>query len=1104
MSNNIGKQDGNQLNIKLYNGKTISLSNLDKLVGKYTAGSVFSKFDYSQNGGITNNVFDEAEIARIKNTLLQYQSNDNMISQEELNQIFGYGQSDESGNKKNFDVNSLSAYFDEVLDEPSTTPRQENPIKAEVKYEKYTVQPGDTPEVIAQKLGLTGDDAKTYADKLRARLKSQNQLSKQGWLMVGQKIDLEEGAADKLKQSSNYSEDMEVLEDRYAQTEHAQKISARQIRSQRNSVNHRVNIPDTITQRAAEISKNGGKCQIVRNSDGGFSIIQTSGGNYMKNHKIASIELRYDKTGKMSSQINNMQNGSVLEGKWANGKMNWKVTKKPVEIKAPKGKTPAENMSQAERSRMLMMNELRLPENLQNKIINLRMQGIECNVEKIKNGYRMSLDEDKMNFKNPNWNRILTPEFFRDKKSLILDSQGNIVQQNQLYNNRQVITKYENGKPVYTETRYKKAVSYNKKVDAQRTIDSSKIPTKIEINRPEHLNEVGNKFADSLEKNKSKIMSTLGITNEQYDNLANLAMGIAEQETHFGAKTYTTQSGETTTQWRNIAKQTMDAVYYNDSLPGFIKDTIFDVGGSLSSSVEEFHGKYTDGTKSYGITQVKVDEFIKDNPTLKKQFAAFGIHSGEDIRTSPEKQAIATMIVLNNKRIVAETGAWQARLEKNNANISDKGQQITQNDLIALLYNGNSSKLNLLKDANLSIKDAAYARNVRAYTSNYYAIKHDESSQRRADILGVESQGNNGKIGTVIFMPSAYTTNVANSKKDIQTLESALQNNPNMPKQLKDNLLAAVRKNEIAFGYGLTAEEASSITQKDAQLILGKLDGLKARVSNLIDPARIRSEAEKTQSEFRKNYLESRQVIVNEHDVPSSSIIPALASGDVVNERLQARGERSIIINAANVKDFRRGANGRSHVTANDGQYRGFKVEADKGVNPYDANGNYLPKQQRVLAECASDVAAMMDCGGNCTTGVKASLQSAKVVNDRSKIGFKNPDGSWNKCENAKDLATYYSKHPELFEEVKYVSLGDGTARELNATDIKNLPAGYLGVFIPGKGYEHQAGHAFITNGNGQGYADETDNLRWDDFKSRGIGDGKGEHGTYRIFRLKV
>ena len=273
----------------------------------------------------------------------------------------------------------------------------------------------------------------------------------------------------------------------------------------------------------------------------------------------------------------------------------------------------------------------------------------------------MSLDEDKMNFKNPNWNRILTPEFFRDKKSLILDSQGNIVQQNQLYNNRQVITKYENGKPVYTETRYKKAVSYNKKVDAQRTIDSSKIPTKIEINRPEHLNEVGNKFADSLEKNKSKIMSTLGITNEQYDNLANLAMGIAEQETHFGAKTYTTQSGETTTQWRNIAKQTMDAVYYNDSLPGFIKDTIFDVGGSLSSSVEEFHGKYTDGTKSYGITQVKVDEFIKDNATLKKQFAAFGIHSGEDIRTSPEKQAIATMIVLNNKRIVAETGTWQDR-----------------------------------------------------------------------------------------------------------------------------------------------------------------------------------------------------------------------------------------------------------------------------------------------------------------------------------------------------------------------------------------------------------------------------------------------------------
>ena len=74
----------------------------------------------------------------------------------------------------------------------------------------------------------------------------------------------------------------------------------------------------------------------------------------------------------------------------------------------------------------------------------------------------------------------------------------------------------------------------------------------------------------------------------------------------------------------------------------------------------------------------------------------------------------------------------------------------------------------------------------------------------------------------------------------------------------------------------------------------------------------------------------------------------------------------------------------------------------------------------------------------------------------------------------------------------------------MNATDIFNLPAGYIVVFIPGEGYENQSGHAFITNGNGQGYSDEVDNLRWDDFVSAGCGNGKGEHGHFVVFKLAV
>lgn len=126
MSGNVGGQDGNQINIKLYNGKTINLKKLDKLIGQSTAGSVFAKYDSSENGGNANNVFDEAEVTQIKNQFLKYQANDNNVSQEELNQMFGYGQLDEQGKKKNFNVNNLNSLLDDIeVDAPQT----QQPVK---------------------------------------------------------------------------------------------------------------------------------------------------------------------------------------------------------------------------------------------------------------------------------------------------------------------------------------------------------------------------------------------------------------------------------------------------------------------------------------------------------------------------------------------------------------------------------------------------------------------------------------------------------------------------------------------------------------------------------------------------------------------------------------------------------------------------------------------------------------------------------------------------------------------------------------------------------------------------------------------------------------
>lgn len=126
MSGNVGGQDGNQINIKLYNGKTVNLKKLDKLIGKSTAGSVFAKFDSAEKGGNANNVFDETEIAQIKNQLLQYQASENNVSQEELNNMFGYGQLDEHGKKKDFNANLLTSAFDSI---PEDEPQLQQAVK---------------------------------------------------------------------------------------------------------------------------------------------------------------------------------------------------------------------------------------------------------------------------------------------------------------------------------------------------------------------------------------------------------------------------------------------------------------------------------------------------------------------------------------------------------------------------------------------------------------------------------------------------------------------------------------------------------------------------------------------------------------------------------------------------------------------------------------------------------------------------------------------------------------------------------------------------------------------------------------------------------------
>ena len=60
--------------------------------------------------------------------------------------------------------------------------------------------------------------------------------------------------------------------------------------------------------------------------------------------------------------------------------------------------------------------------------------------------------------------------------------------------------------------------------------------------------------------------------------------------------------------------------------------------------------------------------------------------------------------------------------------------------------------------------------------------------------------------------------------------------------------------------------------------------------------------------------------------------------------------------------------------------------------------------------------------------------------------------------------------------------------------------------FITNFLHSQKEGHISITNGNGQAYSDETDNLNWGGYSGKDWtgkdASGKGEHGYFRVFRL--
>ena len=919
-------------------------------------------------------------------------------------------------------------------------------------------------------------------------------------------------------------------------------------------------IPDVVSKRAAEIKAQGGQVNIVKGKST-FTLVQTSG-KYLSQHNIKKIEIKYTPDGKLIEQVTTRKNGEVDTTTFKNNKkVETVMTKKGSEypeavlahyekikevakddVKIVKNENGTFSIIETDNKMSYMAkNSLKSIEfvynsegkflyqlNASNKdesvlkgVINPKTGKMEYTAYKNSQGILQQIPNKVFNKNIEIQQDGGTSKIYSGKNTFtIVQTGGRYLEENGI---SKIEHKYDpNGKRLQQVFTYKNGRVSTYYDSSTKGKDAAHNANPITIKLPDQykgvdgadgknqmiygLNTNGPKdtaqrFSNSLAENKAHLMKTLHLTNEEYDNMAILAMGIAEQETHFGQQEYVDTKG-------------------ND---GHSQDKLWN--RSFRKKVANKYVWTNDekkATHSQGITQIRYAKAIND-PVVKKRFEENGIKSFQDFLSSPEKQAIATMILLNDCRKVAEGTTWQARLRANNTNVKNKKDRLTTNDITVLLWNGAGGVVSRMKQGEVidinttnkqviqgtgvmaftakgdsyekqetkTLKGMSYAKNIRAYSDKFFAepekgqagASHMTSTAFQAGSLGATSQGNGGQLGEVVFMPRSYSNSGKTASTATQTKNAItyIDKNTQLSTASKELLKSYVKDGIIGFGkQGLTPEEAASINDNDVRLMQEQVEAVKL---GKITP-------NQANTAFEEHYLRSREFTFKNNRLPQGSILRMTASSNPVNERI---GGIEFTVDKA----FYAGGK-----TPHSATYTSFNSSANsnvfgatrsQGVNPYLENGSKVDMKYQVSAAHAEHTATnVFESGGRCKTGISVDLEFGLGI-DHRKIRGKGGKA----LPHAKMMTEFYENHPEVFSEIKYVDKGDGTSRELNTTDVHNLPCGYFGVFTPGKGYEKESGHAFVSDGFGGCFADEHDNGNWAHF-----GNGKGEHGSMRVYGL--
>ena len=207
--------------------------------------------------------------------------------------------------------------------------------------------------------------------------------------------------------------------------------------------------------------------------------------------------------------------------------------------------------------------------------------------------------------------------------------------------------------------------------DYNTVIDKSYFPISVKYTNTENeeYNQNRKQFSQSIVNNKKNIQNKFGLTSYEYNQLAELALGIAEQESKYG------------TSLRYDIKNTMP-------------DWVIQLGKRITRGNTD--------AKSRGITQIKMED---DNKEMQKIYKNLGITT-ENIENI-DKAALATIARL----------AYMYNNEVRGRNFKDAyGNKL--DPYHALLYKYSGKHKELTNKTATPLKNI-YIRNVNKYSRNF-------------------------------------------------------------------------------------------------------------------------------------------------------------------------------------------------------------------------------------------------------------------------------------------------------------------------------------------------------------------------------------------------